>query len=871
MKLFFAFFLLLPLLVMSQFTDDFSDGDFTQNPEWTGTTTHFSIDNNQLRLNSVAGQDSSYLVTASSVMDNTEWNFWVRLAFTPSDNNYARIYLASDNSNLREPLNGYFLQIGKTGTDNKRLYFYRQTGTTRTEIMAGSDNLAAATNNILRIKVTRDDAGLWQFYCAPSGDMTFLPQGDVTDNTHITTNWFGVFCKYTASNINRFYFDDFYAGPIIVDTVPPAVTGVNIIASDRLEVVFNKAVSQVSAENTMHYNVDLGIGNPLSAERSATELNKVTLVFSLHFTQALSYNLNVANIDDLSGNTLLSQDIPFAYYIPVLHDILFNELMADPNPPVGLPNHEYIELYNRTNFPINIHNWVLRHTNTERVLPNAVIPPDSFIVLVTAAAFPELQHFGKVVVVDGLSATALTNAGTSLVLYDENYNIIHAVAYSDTWYGDNNKKDGGWSLELIDPNNPCGGASNWRASSDPSGGTPGRRNAINAPNADVKRPDLVRVGIIDSVTIEVFFSERMSGAALSNVLHYTIDNGIGNPVNVEPQVPFFASAVLKLGHEIMPQTVYKITLSDEIEDCVGNSISDKNFAFFGIPEPALPNDVVINEILFNPPTGGVDYVEIYNRSNKIIDIKELRLTSKDTIMNELTSIRVISEGSYLMFPKDYLVLTTDASRVTSFFYTPHPDKFVEMSSLPQFNNASGIAVIADAANIEIDMFAYEEKMHYPLLTTVKGVSLERIHYDRPGNDRTNWHSASAGVGYGTPAYKNSQFGIIITPEDDAITIYPDIFSPDNDGHNDVLNIAYKFDEPGFVCNIMIYDARGRLVRHLVKNELLGTQGIFSWDGITEDNLKATIGIYVIYIEVFNTTGTVKKYKKTAVLGGKLNQ
>jgi len=869
MKNIILLLLILPLLCLGQFNDNFSDGDFTQNPQWIGDQSLFVVENNILKLNSVSGNDSTYLSTASSIINDTEWNFWVRLAFTPSNNNHPRIYLVSDNANLRAPLNGYFLRIGKDGTDNKRIYFFRQSGTTATEIFTGATNIASGTNNILRIKVTRNAAGVWNFFCDPQGGQAFVSQGSVSDNTHTSTSWFGVLCKYTSSNINKFYFDDFYVGPIIVDVTPPSITAVSAISANQLEVTFSEAVELNSAENTNHYNVNLGIGNPFLAERSSTNFSKVTLHFTNNFTQALTYTLTATNISDLNNNIMGMGSMPFTFFTPSLHDVVFNELMADPTPVVGLPEYEYIELYNRTNLPVNIKNWILRHGTTDRTLPDAIIPPDSFIVLTSPAAFPHLSSYGNVVEVTGLSTTALTNAGTTLVLLDNNNEIIHAVAYSETWYADNSKKDGGWSLEQIDPNNPCGGSQNWKASINPSGGTPGRRNSINASNTDITPPEIVRIGVIDSVTIEVFFSERMKLATINNVQDYTIDNNIGQPIQLTQNAPLYQSVVLKLNAQILPQTTYKLTVSNTLEDCVGNLMGDKNFAFFGLSEKPLPNDIVINEILFNPPTNGVDFVEIYNRSNKIIDLIDLRLTSKDTIINELTSIRVITEGSYLMFPGEYIVLTTHINRVTNFFYAPLPNKIISMSSLPAFNNASGIAVLADIANVEIDMLIYDEKMHYPLLTTYKGVSLERIHYDRPSNDKTNWHSAAAGVGYATPTYKNSQFGQFVSA-DDAISLYPDIFSPDNDGHNDVLNIAYKFEEPGYVANIMIYDARGRQIRYLVKNELLGTEGVFSWDGITDGNLKATIGIYIVYVEVFNTKGDVKKYKKTTVLGGKLS-
>jgi hypothetical protein len=200
--------------------------------------------------------------------------------------------------------------------------------------------------------------------------------------------------------------------------------------------------------------------------------------------------------------------------------------------------------------------------------------------------------------------------------------------------------------------------------------------------------------------------------------------------------------------------------------------------------------------------------------------------------------------------------------------TTNPDGFINMASVPSFANTSGIVVLSDPNEVILDRLIYHEDMHFPLLNTVRGVSLERIDFNRPASDPTNWHSASSSAGYGTPGYRNSQF-MAVTAGDDPFTLSPEIFSPDNDGHNDVLNISYNFSEPGHVATIMVYDASGRLIRRLVQNQLLGSSGAFTWNGITDRNEKAPIGYYLVLIEVFDLNGNIKQYKKTAVLGGRL--
>ena len=87
-----------------------------------------------------------------------------------------------------------------------------------------------------------------------------------------------------------------------------------------------------------------------------------------------------------------------------------------------------------------------------------------------------------------------------------------------------------------------------------------------------------------------------------------------------------------------------------------------------------------------------------------------------------------------------------------------------------------------------------------------------------------------------------------------------------DGRDDVLNIRYKFDQPGFVANVNIFDARGRKIKMLIKSEMLGTEGYFTWDGLNDANQKASIGIYVIFIEVFNLDGKNQSLQKDLCSG-----
>ena len=97
------------LIGLSQFSDEFSDGDFTTNPAWFGNIASFEVDTIlKLHLNdSIA--NTSYLTTQSQAIINASWEFEIKLDFDPSTSNYAKVYLVADQANLTDNLNGYFI------------------------------------------------------------------------------------------------------------------------------------------------------------------------------------------------------------------------------------------------------------------------------------------------------------------------------------------------------------------------------------------------------------------------------------------------------------------------------------------------------------------------------------------------------------------------------------------------------------------------------------------------------------------------------------------------------------------------------------------------------------------------------------------
>jgi hypothetical protein len=1119
----------------AQVTDNFTDGDFTNTPTWSGDNSSYLINAGfQLQLNGTAS-DTSYLSTPSTAVANTEWDFWVRENFAPSDNNNMRIYLMADIAALTGLVNGYYVRLGENGSFDS-VDLWEQSGATHTKIIDGVNSHCAATNNVLRIKVTRDAAGNWNLFSDTLGGYNYQSEGSTFDNTHTTSNFFGIFSKYTVSNITKFYYDDFYVGPIIVDVTAPTIVSATPASATTLDVTFNENVDLTTSQVASNYSVDNSIGIPTTAVRDASNHALVHLTFASSFVSATNYTLTVNNVQDLNSNAITTATANFLY-LPVgnavFHDVMINEIFSDPSPIVGLPNAEFIELYNRsssnfdlggwaftdgtstgslsarilaagsylilcanadtasfssfgpvmglsswpslnnagdhlkifdvasnvidsanydltwfrdlvkqnggwtlelinpnsgvgcapagnwiasvnaaggtpgtqnsvfnnspdvtgpilqnataidslhvqlcfnegidpvqltnlsnynvipfignpvaivydsstlqcvtitlplaltnnsaytvyftgltdcagnpalpdngnfsyhklqefdivineimpdpnpvvqlpdeeyvelhntTPYTISLSGWTLSVGTTTRTIPDVIIPADSFLVLTSTTAatlYPGINIIGVT------SIPTLTNTGGTITIRNAAGMIIHSVTYSDSWYQNTTKADGGWSLEQIDPLNPCSGAANWRASNSNTGGTPGYQNSIYAPNPDVSQPRLLRVSVLTADSIRLWFSEPLDSVTMVNLASYSIDHSIGNPLSVRPIGSEFMKCDLKLSSAILAGITYMITVNNQLADCVGNQLAVPGTALFALPQAILPMDIVINEVLFDPNDGGVDFVEIYNRSAKVLDLKNLVLCTQDTLTNTLSDFNLIAPEGFLLFPGEYLVLSESGATVQMQYPNATAiDRCLDMTNIPSMNVDGDIVVLADTGFHIIDKLIYFSSWHFPLLQNTKGVSLERIDFNRTTQDATNWHSAAETAGFATPTKQNSEFN----PggaDDGAVTITEQIFSPDGDGFNDVVNIDYTFTDPGYVANITIYDSRGRLVRTLVHGELLGTEkGTYSWDGTMDDRTKARVGAYVVYFEVYAADGKVKKYKRSCVLAAK---
>ena len=1100
-------------------SDDFQDGDFTSNPTWLGDVDKFIVNGaSELQLFDDAGGESVLYLNAVTA-DSTQWEFYVRQEFAPSSSNYAEVILRSNSIDLAGSYNGYFLKMGGESGDTDALELYRKDGNTSELLFRGNDGELGGDPSGGRFRITVNFEGDWEIWADYTGASDFTLLGTAQDNTYLEGQYFGFHCTYTSTRADKFYFDDILFGPLFVDEEPPVLLGAEPISETEVEVSFDEPLEESIAENASNYQINNGIGAPVSAVLQE-DLKKVILTLSQFLVSGEEYQLLTSGITDINGNSASNQTTNFLFFEPepgAYKELVINEIFADPTPVVGLPDAEFIELFNASESYFELENWKLVNTDVERNLLPFLLEPGAYLIICDLDDQVLFEDFGQVMGLE--SFTALSNSGDSLTVLNADGTVVDWVTYSDNWYNDPVKAEGGFSLELINPYAECGGAENWSASESSNGGTPGIQNSIFNDTPDVSPPELTDYAVINPQEIELQFSEAMNQTSLETAI-YTWNQGVitanvqvstdlksvklemspaletgvnyklsidgpadcegnaltdtsisiligeipeygelviseimadpspvqtlpdaeyfelvnigkraielsglslndiqftrnavlfpgdylvcvssdnlvfypdgyelaemsstyltnsgrelvlinqlgdeldrvnysdswyndpdksdggfslerknlteicrdsgnwsasddvngGTPgavnsvnteetdqtapnalsvlvenpqnlriifnepldstrideiqIDIEPPIevievlniaPEYRSIQLSFQGELMPETVYSLTISN-YADCTGNLHDGTDHFSFGLPEDGAPGDILINEVLFNPRTGGSDFVEIVNVSQKIVSLQSWRLQNQDQVTDVLT------EEPVSLLPGKYLVLTRDNQNIFNEYPSSVRSNFLEMDDTPSFGNSSGSVLLLNS-NLEIiDQFDYNESFHFELLNSVKGVSLERLSFTRPTNDPGNWTSASEQVGFATPGYLNSQYN----PEGTSNGFFDlerEVFSPDNDGFQDVLLINYQMNKSGAVATIKIFDRRGREIKELTNKLYLGTEGTITWDGLTDRGTKARIGPHIIYIDVYTADGYTKTEKLPCIVAGKLN-
>ena len=398
------------------------------------------------------------------------------MSFNTSLNNYARAYLTSDSPLAKSVMNANYIQFGGSGDS---IIFCSQKGNTITSLFSFPGIRTNKSVNSIRIKVIRDGSGYWNLFADSSGGQHFIQAGIIPGNEILPVSYFGIFCRYTASNATKFYFDDFYVGDIIRDTVPPGIQNVSFSDSITLKIKFTEPMDTGNLNSGEIFSLK---NNPEKLQKPQICKDDPSIIFiPINAEEKLFFcdSLEVSDLHDISGNLLKDTSVFFCYYIPgncEEGDLVINEILFDPDEE----GSKFVELYNRLAKLIDPGSLgIAARTPGGPMGPiiaasdqELFIPPYAYFVLTADSMklctryyvpcpamlsemkmFPSLDRDSGEVFLFRLSDTILIDK----ITYNKSMNFPYL------------QKTKGVSLERLSADIPSGYSSNWQSASETTG------------------------------------------------------------------------------------------------------------------------------------------------------------------------------------------------------------------------------------------------------------------------------------------------------------------------------------------------------------------------------------------------------------------
>lgn len=752
--LFFAF--LLPFCTSAQLSEPFNDAEIPHNYPWQGDIDRFKVENGFLRLyDSDISRDAS-LSIYGTVLQNNEWNFRLKSGYKTTTKNYMRVYLWCNSAQCSGEHTGYYIELG----GDKKISLCKAWGLNAKETLISRQIANLDKPFDIHIRVVTDQEKI-TLYARSNEKTEYTEIGSSYYAPQSEPGYFILYCKYTTQYAKNKYF-----GPIHIRNF-----SVTNLPEDGGEPDEETALSLISFKQEDASTLFLSFNQPVNPEYASFVLTSLGEVNEIHWSydekqirlvwnglmeKGKSYTLTHSNLYDEKFNLYTSPFPPFIATVetgsgenpaPVVSpyrsgDILLNEVMANPKGVAGLPETEYVELYNTTDRDIDLSGWSFYYATKATAL-KSVIPAKGYAVLFRDGRDITVDNGGVSIPLATFPA-ALANTGKELQLKFKDF-LIDEIAYPEA------KPGYSWERKGND----------WQYSSDERGGTPGSVNSTGNDNPEEEDGEKIVV---------------------------------------------------------------------------------------------LPREIVFSELLPEPQQGGSEYIELYNRSDRKLPLSGLAIAVRkaDGSLNTHYPLRTITAS---LNAGEYCVLTKSFDGVRDFFVVPSPERIYELK-IPVLANTSSKLVLFRIDDEEvIDEVHYSEKWHSSSIKDKKGIALERIDPDSDSQDPANWTSASSLAGGGTPGYVNSQNGTNIGKNPTGI------HEPEFITTTGSYEIAYRLDRAGYICRASIYDTAGRKIAEIANQELLGTEGILSWNGFATGGNKPSTGIYILHAELHHPQGGRKMYKK----------
>jgi len=377
----------------------------------------------------------------------------------------------------------------------------------------------------------------------------------------------------------------------------------------------------------------------------------------------------------------------------------------------------------------------------------------------------------------------------------------------------------------------AGTSSNWTISLD-SLGTPGFLNSVTPPEIDAAI-------YTTSVTHSPHYPEPNQNITLNiTVYNLGIEPLNGTLYVTEKGNTLVSDSVDELGESDSVTVVLDLSfLSSGIHtleiliDVAGDTNPDNNSVHYQLTIRFIDKVLTLNEFHFAPDPGIPEFIEINNLSSDPQNLEKWGISDSDT-----TQVRYLP--SIILPPAVYVVVCEDSTLLP--FLPLDGILLVPEKGFPSLNNTGDAIFLFEPTGRIIDSLTYT-----PDWGGDNGRSVEKFNPTMESSIKSSWGTCVSKEKF-TPGIQNSIFFESL-PSAGRIKLNPNPFSPDGDGFDDVIYISYNLPFSQAYITIQVFNSEGRMVRTLVKSLASGSEGVITWDGYSNRNKRARIGLYLLKI------------------------
>ncbi|MDR1761984.1 MAG: lamin tail domain-containing protein [Bacteroidales bacterium] len=576
-------------------------------------------------------------------------------------------------------------------------------------------------------------------------------------------------------------------------------------------------------------------------------IDTTDILIELNTALCGEFSVYITSVCDTSTSARYAADTSFAImqFTPIqAQDIVVSEIMIAPSGEYGLPDYEYIELYNRSNCAVQLSDLELIAGANTYMLPDYILQSQSFVYIISSNAMAQITSHENVCFLK--SFPALPNSGQTLALQTHEGKLVTSLTYSDEWYNSAFKKQGGWSIEKIDVNNLSELANNWRASESFKGGTPGAVNSTATLNPDITEPRIESVVVLNDTTLHIAANKALSSEMLLQYCSLSHNNSIRSIEHTDYKATQFTA---RLTNPLERSVVYQLFIDTNLSDYAGNT-NTQDYIEFACADSLLTRGAVIfTEILFHASAAQEKFIELYNNSNSYFNCADIYLTNIDTANNDLKTIHKLSSEPLLFPPHTYAVASRNAISVQAQSACAGEALFLSPANMPALAQTKGTLLLANKWGQTIDSLCYVELWHSPYLAQKTDVSLERLDYQKPTNSASNWYSSAMSSEWNHSAgCENSHNRTQINKIGFSLE-KPNVHPGEPLYEQAVLRYELPFNE-SHTLNVRIFSSSGVFVKHLANNLIPANNGSITWDCTNDHNEFVGAGIYIVAIELF---------------------